>query len=474
MNIVDLILFQCRFQPPAAALCAPGVGLNLLSYGRLDRFIRNIGARAAALGIARGNVVALFIKDQILHTALMLGLCRLGVITLSGRSAELPKELKIDAVISDVAASFKNAGRFIPFDMSWVEGEESPIDDAKLAPTPGDETCRIVLTSGSTGDAKAVAFSHDMVFTRTHRHNTVFGAKFADSTRTLVDLGLSTGLGFISVIYTLSRGGTVFFRGSDAIETMQAFGLYTVQAMVGTPAGLAEFVDCYEQAPMFGPSLEVIVMGGSTLLQSLSERARARLCSNLIAAYGSTESGMVAAAPSHAIAHVVGAVGYVAPGISVQIVDHAGNVLAPGKEGLVRIRSDSGATGYLGDPAGSRESFRDGWCYSGDIGMLTADRLLIISGREKAVLNLGGDKVSPERIEQVLSTTLGLGGQDEESSAGFGFVVGAHQRRVGGGSDPIPDEGSASGGGGAVDVAGVLHRDQRRRRLASGHVQRTG
>ena len=408
MNIVDPILFQCRLQPPVAALCVPGAGLNLVSYGRLERFIHNIGSQAKSLGLAHGNVVALCVQDQILHAALIIGLCRLGIVTLSARNAEFPKELRLDAVISDVSYPFKNAGQIILADRSWIEGDARAIENAHLQKTREDETCRIVLTSGTTGDAKAVAFSHDLVFKRILRHNTVFGSKFPDCSRTFVDLGLPTSLGFLSLIYTLSRGGTVLFRGADAIETMQAFDLYKIQGMVTSPASLAEFVDYFDQAPMFASSLDVIVSGGSVLSKSLAERARARLCSNLISAYGSTEVSMVAAAPSHAIANVAGTVGYVTPGISVEIVDPSGNVLPPIKEGLVRIRSEFSVGGYLSDPVESRKAFRDEWFYPGDIGMLTADGLLIISGREKTVLNLGGDKVNPERIEQVLTSFNGV------------------------------------------------------------------
>ena len=73
MNIVDLVLFQCRLQPAAAALCAPGAGIGLMSYGRLERAIYNIGRQAKSLGLERGNTVAIFVQDQILHAALILG-----------------------------------------------------------------------------------------------------------------------------------------------------------------------------------------------------------------------------------------------------------------------------------------------------------------------------------------------------------------------------------------------------------------
>ena len=226
--------------------------------------------------------------------------------------------------------------------------------------------------------------------------------------RIFVDPGLGTAIGFLFWLYTLAKGGTVVVRGPDAVETMQAFILYNVQCMVASPAALAEFVGYYEEAPTLTAPLEVVLSVGGLLPRSLSERVRARICSNLIACYGSTEANIVATAPAHAIADTAGAVGTITPGVTVSIVDRSGKAVPAGGEGLVRISGPYTVAGYRGDAEGSRNAFHDGWFYPGDIGRLTADHLLVLSGREKAVLNLGGDKVSPERIEQVLVSFAGV------------------------------------------------------------------
>jgi acyl-CoA synthetase (AMP-forming)/AMP-acid ligase II len=64
--------------------------------------------------------------------------------------------------------------------------------------------------------------------------------------------------------------------------------------------------------------------------------------------------------------------------------------------------------GYVGDAVASEKAFRDGWFYPGDIGYLTQDRLLVIIGREDTVLNVGGDKVNPEAVEEALASFPGV------------------------------------------------------------------
>ena len=64
--------------------------------------------------------------------------------------------------------------------------------------------------------------------------------------------------------------------------------------------------------------------------------------------------------------------------------------------------------GYLDDPEQAGTAFRDGYFDTGDVGHLTEQNILIISGRKKEVLNLGGDKVSPRTIEDALTGFYGI------------------------------------------------------------------
>ena len=408
MNVVDAVLFQCKLQPPAPAMCAPGKGLGLVSYGRLARFIYNIARRARGVGLTRGDVVAIFIDDPILHSAFILGLTYAGIVTLSGRSAELPKELKINAAVSDSARPFTgNPGMTIVVDRSWTEGDDAPFQFPNAERGTDSELCRVALTSGTTGEARACGFTHDNLARRIARYDWLYGSTFPKCSRIFIDPGLATALGHHFWLHTLQRGGMVLFRGQEAGETLQAFGLYGVQAMIAAPAALGEFLDLCERHPAFSPKLDLIWTGGSPMTRTLAERVRSTLCSNVICNYGSTETNTVASAPSHTL-RMPGAVGYVAPDAAIEIVDARGNPLPPEKEGVVRVRSAVATEGYLGDQTESEKAFRSGWFYPGDTGMLTPDGMLVISGREAAVLNLGGDKVNPERIEEVLTSFPGV------------------------------------------------------------------
>lgn len=403
MNIIDAILYQCRINPALPAICAPGTALNVVSYGRLERFIMSVAGRAAKLGLTSGTSTAILCDDPVLHSALLLGLTHAGIATVSLRSAQLPAGVVIQAVISDRDAVFPMGPTVLRADQAWLTDTAPAQRTTRLHP---DALCRLILTSGTTGNAKCVALTHDRIWQRLALHNFALGNTLPSCTRIFSDLGISTSLGFLFLIHALMRGGMLVWRGTDASQTMQAFGLYGVEVMIGSPAGLSEFLTYFEQSPQFGSSFKLIVSAGSRLSPQLAKSARARLCSNLFSLYGSTETSMVATAPAHVVETEPNAVGYVLPGTTVEIVSAAGEALPAGQHGRIRIRTGSMTTSYVGQKEGG--PFRDGWFYPGDTGTLTADGLLVIGGRETAVINLGGDKINPETLEGALQVFPGV------------------------------------------------------------------
>jgi acyl-CoA synthetase (AMP-forming)/AMP-acid ligase II len=407
MNIVDPILFQCRRQPPAAAICVPEPGIGMISYRRLEEFVHNFSQRLQVLGLPAQSIVAINIGDTILHTVALLALMRLGMVTLSVRETDTSLPIKIDALISDSRRGPPNINRVFVTDLSWTDGDGRPLEAHLLPKIHGSDLCRLILTSGTSSTPKAVALSHELLASRMARHST-FGNRMANCSRIYSDVPVSSSLGFQFLIYTLSRGGTALFPGENFESTLRAMEDYKIQCLIGAPGGFETLLRWFDTMPSYQSSVEVIFCGGDVLSRSLSDRLRSRICSHLIAAYGSTEASMSAVAHAHEIANVPRAVGFVTPGVIIQIVDSSGTLLPVEHEGQIRIRSEFAVDGYFGNPEESRKAFRNGWFYPGDLGTLKANGLLVITGREQAVLNLGGDKISPETIETILAQYQGV------------------------------------------------------------------
>jgi len=408
VNIVDPILFQCRINPEQPAICAPGANLEPMTYAQLEFTLNALTRTVLELGFQRGQVVGVLIDNKILHAVLLLALARIGVVTVSCRGRSLPKELRAVAAMTETAGPFANVYRIILVDREWAKGNGAPLDDAQFV-TSSDELCRIILTSGSTGIARGVALTHGKIFEKCARLDYTCLDRWSSSARMFCDLGLSTSLGFYYLLYMLSRGGMILLMGENQMATLQALNLFGVENMATAPYGLAEYLKFYESQPNFRCGFDYILVGGGAVTKNLAERAWARMCPNLFKLYGATEVGPVALADARATIAVEGAAGYILPGVQVQIADESSKELALGKEGIVRVRAEQGVAGYYGDPAASAAVFRNGWFYPGDIGYLRDDNLLVVSGRQETLINVGGDKVNPEIIEEVLSVFPAIG-----------------------------------------------------------------
>src|SRR6476660_478301 len=260
MNIVDPILFQCKVNGEQPAICAPGTQLDFITYAQLEYMVNNLTRALRSLDFERGQIVGILVQDKIFHIALVIALTRIGIATVSCKNASLPKEINAAAAISDIAGPFINVERVVRANPEWVRGSGSAVVDPKLFHAEGHELCRIILTSGSTGFFKAVAFSHDKLIVNNARLDYCQADRWPTSSRIYCDLGLSSSQGFRYVLHMLTRGGLVLVYGADGPSTLQSLNLFKIQSMATSPFGLAEYLKFFESDPSFRCSFDHILV----------------------------------------------------------------------------------------------------------------------------------------------------------------------------------------------------------------------
>jgi acyl-CoA synthetase (AMP-forming)/AMP-acid ligase II len=122
----------------------------------------------------------------------------------------------------------------------------------------------------------------------------------------------------------------------------------------------------------------------------------------LIEAYGMTEAThQMASNPLPPATRKPGSVG-LAAGPEVQIMDEAGNILAPNTVGEIVIRGANVTVGYENNPKANAEGFTNGWFRTGDQGVKDAEGYVSLTGRLKEIINRGGEKISPREIDEVI------------------------------------------------------------------------
>lgn len=127
-------------------------------------------------------------------------------------------------------------------------------------------------------------------------------------------------------------------------------------------------------------------------------------------AYGSTEAGTVSVIDSHEWLAHPGSVGKALPGKELTIRNPDGSLCAPGEDGLVCVRSETGpGPSYRNDPEKTRNSYvADGVFTIGEIGHLDADGYLYLTDRSADLVVSGGVNVYPAESEAVLRTHPGV------------------------------------------------------------------
>ncbi len=144
-------------------------------------------------------------------------------------------------------------------------------------------------------------------------------------------------------------------------------------------------------------------ISGGGALPSVVDRFFSAAGILLLEGYGLTETAPVLGvrAQNHP---VPGTVGPVFPGTEIKIVDDNGNVLPPGHQGVIFARGPQVMKGYYRRPDLTTQILSDdGWINTGDLGMLTWDNELKITGRAKdTIVLLGGENIEPAPIEERL------------------------------------------------------------------------
>jgi len=151
----------------------------------------------------------------------------------------------------------------------------------------------------------------------------------------------------------------------------------------------------------FGGRLDYFVGGAAHLDIELQQYFNA-IGMPMHQGYGLSEAAPVVSAntPLH---HKFGSSGRVLPRIDIKICDEQVNAVPVGQKGEIVLKGENVMSGYWNNERATKETLRDGWLHTGDIGYLDKDGFLWVLGREKSVLiGHDGEKYSPEGIEETI------------------------------------------------------------------------
>ena len=132
---------------------------------------------------------------------------------------------------------------------------------------------------------------------------------------------------------------------------------------------------------------------------------KTRICMH----YGLTEASRSAFMEFHAEADNLMTAGQASPGVEIGIFSQEGKRLDIGEEGEVCVKGDHVCCNYWNEtPERFANDFYDGYFRTGDAGTMNENGYIYLKSRIKEMINVGGKKVSPMEVEDILNTIPGI------------------------------------------------------------------
>ena len=119
--------------------------------------------------------------------------------------------------------------------------------------------------------------------------------------------------------------------------------------------------------------------------------------------YGQTEAtARLAYLPSEMVLSKIGSVGKAIPNVVLKLMNEEGEEVKIGETGEIVVKGENIMLGYYKDDQGTNEILNDGWLSTGDLGIIDSEGYIYIVARKKEIVKIGGKRVSPREVEEVV------------------------------------------------------------------------
>lgn len=357
-----------------------------------SEFLAETGLYGAALAARGTRRLAIHLPDSPQLLALLCGANRSGATVCvlnhdfeAGHLEGLINTMQGDLLVTDLAGP-------VPVGCPVVgpaELRETGLQSTALSAAEGVDSEFLVLTSGTTGQPKCVRYLWSDLIQQVRESARSRG------TRWLLAYHLNHFAGIQMFLHVLVNRAALVVPDSGSVSDMLATARANEVTHISASPTFWRFAIAQLQAeeqPL--PGLQQITLGSEVVTPSLLESLKAMFPRVRISqVYASTEAGScVSVADGRA-------------GLPLSILDY--NEDAPVRfrieDGQLFIHSRHGMRGFLGD----KDNVQDEWRATGDLVRIEGDRVVFL-GRQTELINVGGVKVHPVHVEDVVATVDGV------------------------------------------------------------------
>jgi len=407
-----------------------------LSYRQLQRIGDRMALGLSAIGVGKGDVVAVQLPNWWHFAALYLACMRLGaainplmpifrhremsfmlnfaeakvvvvprqfrgfdhpamIRQIQGECPALRQMLVIDGDDEETAIEAVLINR------RWEDELDAAQVFAKHKPTSHDIS-ELIYTSGTTGQPKGVMHTSNTLLVNVREVVRQVGLTGDDIILMSSPLAHNTGFLFGMLMPIMLKTKCVLQDIWEPVVAAQRIQDEGVTFTMGSTPFLSDITntDAVEQYDI--RTLRTFITAGAPIPRVLVQKAVEKYGFNVISGWGMSENGLVTTTKTgDAPEKVFGTDGTPVKGMAVRVVDEEGKVLPNLEEGRLQVRGASNFVGYLKKP--ENYDMHDGdWFETGDNAFMDNDGYIRITGRSKDIIIRGGENVPVVEVEELL------------------------------------------------------------------------
>ncbi|NJQ05074.1 class I adenylate-forming enzyme family protein [Streptomyces lonarensis] len=376
----------------------------------------------AALGIDRGDRVAILSQDRIEVLESYFALARIGALFVPlNHSLSAPEATEIIERVGAVAVVGEtelldrhpelpaSVRLRVALDQPVFEalGTEAPEPRPALPDVADTDPVAVLHTSATTGRAKGVTV--DAASFRAIALGWLVSARPTDDMVMVNCCPLYHGSMVVSLTYMAAGTTIVLMPGFTPQRAVAAVERHRATHMWMVPQMVRFMLQAKASRTANLGSLREILYGAAPMPPEVYTEAVERLGCGFRQVYGMTEVGgpFVTLGPEeHPAPGQVDAripCGRVVPGMSARAVDDAGREVPGGEIGEIVVRGPGVMQGYWNEPDATAEITLDGWIRTGDLGFFDGQGRIHLVDRSKDLIIRAGQNVYPSEIERVLT-----------------------------------------------------------------------
>jgi long-chain acyl-CoA synthetase len=431
-TFADIIYRNAILYPDSEAFV---YGSERVSFKRFNERVNRLIHGLQALGIQKGDIIGILSWNRLEYPE-VFGAAMKGGFILAHFNPRLQAEELIHVIndsearvvflgpefgeiVDRIHKRLSKAELFLTFGdaerqmIAYREVLESHSNEEPEPEVREEDPLVILYTSGTTGIPRGAIYTHKQKMENTCIKALDIGVEFGDRHLVVLPMFHIGGDSHIWPFFLMGGCNVIMPRPSfDPAEALQMIAEEQITDVHIVPTQLISLLNLPDIEQYDLHCLKRIWYAASPMPTEVLKRGLSVFGPIFMQGYGQTESGpdvTVLSRANHRYSgesteaqSVLASCGQPCIRVHVRIVDEAGRDVEAGKIGEIIVESKRIMTEYWRKPDETKETIRDGWLYTGDMGYYDAKGFIYIADRKKDMIITGGENVYPKEIEDVL------------------------------------------------------------------------